>query len=166
MKNIIDIYEASLLDIDSTIDYGSKYISAKNKIEKILKTTYNYIDFIEKEVINKYKKHKRPTSKTDNYYEIKDFDVNKKYFIFTKQGYWSSDRPDLHVFYELHINEIYDIHKSYIYMTGEVVKIEKFNYEQSSISDHIKYEGKNRILVYEVPKELEWLYDYIKKLKL
>lgn len=163
MKNLKDILKESILDdIDTNIEQGDKEI--------YFASPENYIDFIESNVLQKYKKNKRLLSKIyktslQPFYEIRNFDENKKYFVFSKLAFYSVKRKDLSTFYVLHVTDGEKLNPNFITGVDGNVKINTHPYIPD-INDIISYNGKNRVLVYEVPKELEWLYEYVKTKKL
>ena len=186
MKSIIDIYEASILDIEDTIKMGNTIEEHSNLVESWKKHYINFNVFIKDHFMKDAKSYKHKTGPQYDY-GIEGFDNKKKYFFIVKEDVRydmthpvTARHPKLAKFvYSIYINDdegnigrnmltgqgygsvILDI--SYYHKNG---KYYPMNVYKKSVGNFMFDYGKNKVEVYEVPKQYEWLYDYIKERKL
>lgn len=89
------------------------------------------------------------------------FDNNKKYFFvhYNTSGIRNSSVKSTHI--KISINDGDKIYKNFLWTPGGNVEINVGNRSKTTVEDFI--DGPDPVkYVYEVPKEFEWLYDYIK----
>lgn len=186
MRNIIDLYEASILDIEETIKMGDNIEEHSNLVELWKKHYINFNVFIKDHFMKDAKSYKHKTGPS-NIYGIEGFDYKKKYFFIVKEsnGYntghsLEKQYPKLVKFsYKLYINDdggtigskmltyngrgSIDIDIAHYHKNG---KYYPMNNHKTSVGNFMFDYGKNKAEVYEVPKQYEWLYDYIKERKI
>lgn len=150
MRSIKEIFEELITEANNNITWD-EVISRPWRLVEVLEGLYK-----------KYKRkfHKVTVGEGWRSYKIKqlkDFDPKKKYFIIDVEshGYKSSNSTFKVCF--IYINDGQEIYKTHI--NGLRHELEIFN-SNSDLQRHIDL--NNTKYVYEVPAELEWLYDKIK----
>lgn len=186
MKSIIDIYEASILDIEDTIKMGNTIEEHSNLVASWKKNYINFNVFIKDHFMKDAKSYKHKTGPQYDY-GIDGFDSKKKYFFIFKEDVrydmshpLAKQHPKLAKFvYRIYINDdagnigrnmltgqgygsvVLDI--AYYHKNGKYYPMHEY---KKSVGNFMFDFGKNKVEVYEVPKQYEWLYDYIKERKL
>ena len=190
MKSITSLYkyinEASILDIENTIKIGDSIEEHSNLIALWKKHYINFNVFIKERFMKDAKSYKRKTG-TQYIYGIEGFDYKKKYFFIVKESAnYDTDHslakqyPKLTKFtYKLYINDDggniggkmltdngrgnIDIDISYYHKNGKYYPINNY---KTPVGNFMFDYGDKKAEVYEVPKQYELLYDYIKERKL
>ena len=185
MKTLKEILEASLLDIDSAIKMGDNIEEHSNLVASWKKNYINFNVFIKEHFMKDAKSYKHKTGPQYDY-GIDGFDSKKKYFFIVKEDVrydmshpLAKQYPKLAKFvYKIYINDegniggkmlIFngrgniDIDIAHYYKRGNYFPMSNY---KTSVGNFMFDYGKNKAEVYEVPKQYEWLYDYIKEKKL
>ena len=185
MKSLKNILEASILDIEDTLKASDIFMEYLNLIELWKKHYINFNMFIKEHLMKDAKSYKH---KTGPQYEdgIDGFDNKKKYFFIVKEAVkydtghpLAKQYPKLAKFiYKIYINddeyvgrtmltdngrEKIDIDNAHYYKNGIYYPMYKY---KKYIGEFMFNYGKTKVEVYEVPKQYEWLYNYIKERKL
>ena len=186
MKTLKDILEASILDIEGTLKASDIFAEHSNLIELWQKNYINFNVFIKEHFMKDAKSYKCKTGH-QYVYGVEGFDYKKKYFFIVKEDVrydmshpLTKQHPKLAKFvYRIYINDdAGNIGPNMV--TGQgygsvVLDIAYYNKNGKYYPMHVYKKpvgnfmfdyGKNKAEVYEVPKQYEWLYDYIKERKL
>lgn len=162
------LYESILDDEEELIDKIKSNLNDVEKIRSLIKLPANIYHFVKNILPNFYKKYKCKFEKievknshtTDKL--IKGFNKHKKYFLIEQESYREGSSQTLHAMniYICHNGEILE---NYLCSIGRVIILNSykkpFDGNISSLVENIKY-------VYEVPKDLEYLYEFIKEGKM
>jgi hypothetical protein len=173
MKTLNDYIKESILDDeDELIRNLNKHSKDIDKINELIKLPANVYHFAKNILPTFYKKYKRKIEKTivknphtgfpENLKQIKDFAENKKYFLIGVESFGSrSSRSSLESI-SIYIYDNGYICENYLCSVDNVRISKSYKRKFNGIIDkteNIKY-------AYEVPKDLEWLYNYIKNGKI
>ena len=174
MKTLNEYIKESLLDNEEElVDKIKSNLKNIEKIKSLVKLPANVYHFAKNILPTFYKKYKCKIEKTtvknphtgfpENQKQIKDFAENKKYFLIGVESFGSrSSRSSLESIF-IYIYDNGYICENYLCSIDDVRILNSrkklFNGNMSSLVDNIKY-------VYEVSKDLEWLYEFIKEGKM
>ena len=154
------------------IDKIKSNLKNEEKIKSLVKLPANVYHFAKNILPTFYKKYKCRIEKTivknphtgfpENLKQIKDFAENKKYFLIGVESFGSrSSRSSLESI-SIYIYDNGYICENYLCSVDDVKILKSYKRKFNGIidnSENIKY-------VYEVPKDLEWLYEFIKEGKM
>lgn len=146
------------------------------KIRELIKLPANVYHFVINILPNFYKKYKCKFEKNEvksprtgfkeTHKLVKGFDKHKKYFLIEQDSYsersgqnWSSTIKAMNIY----ICNNGEILENYLCSIGNVRIL---NSSKNSFDGDITNLVKNIKYVYEVPKDLEWLYEFIKEGKM
>ena len=162
------IKEGILDDMETALKNADHNIKNEEKIRKLIKLPANVYHFVKNILPTFYKKYKCKFEKTEvknphtgfleTHKLVKGFNKHKKYFLIEYVSYregYSSTIKAMNI-YICHNGEILE---NYLCSVGNVRILnsykKQFNGNITDLLENIK-------AVYEVPKDLEWLYDFIK----
>jgi hypothetical protein len=186
MRSLKEILEGLLSGQEQTIEIGNNFQNRNDLIESWKKHYINFNVFIKEHFMKDAKSYKHKTGPQYDY-SIEGFDNKKKYFFIVKEAVrydmthpLTARHPKLAKFvYSIYINDdagnigrnmltgqgsgsvVLDI--SYYHKNGKYYPMHEY---KKSVGNFMFDFGKNKAEVYEVPKQYEWLYDYIKERKL
>lgn len=185
MKTLKEMCEGLLAGQDSIIKYGDILQDRSDLIASWKKNYINFNVFVKEHFMKDAKSYKRKTGLQYDY-GVEGFDYKKKYFFIVKEDVrydmshpLAKQHPKLAKFvYRIYINDegnigtnmltgqgygsvVLDI--AYYHKNGKYYPMHEY---KKSVGNFMFYFGKNKAEVYEVPKQYEWLYDYIKERKL
>lgn len=174
MKTLNEYIKESLLDNEEELIGKIKSnIKDIEKIRELIKLPANVYHFVINILPTFYKKYKCKIEKTtvknphtgfpENQKQVKGFDIYKKYFLIEQDSYREGSGQTTWKAMNIYICHNGEILENYLCSIGNVRILNSrkklFNGNMSSLVDNIKY-------VYEVPKDLEWLYEFIKEGKM
>ena len=185
MKSLKNILEASILDIEDTLKASDIFVERSNLIELWKKHYINFNVFIKEHFMKDAKSYKHKTG-PQYYAGIDGFEYKKKYFFIVKEAVnydaghsLAKQYPKLAKFiYKIYINDDeyvgrtmltdngrgnIDIDIAHYHKNGKYYPMNNY---KTSVGNFMFDFGKTKTDVYEVPKQYEWLYDYIKERKL
>lgn len=185
MRSLKDILEGLLAGQDSIIKDGNILQDRSDLIASWKKNYINFNVFIKEHFMKDAKSYKRKTGHQYDY-GVEGFDYKKKYFFIVKEDVrydmshpLAKQYPKLAKFvYRIYINDegnigsnmltgqdygsvVLDI--AYYHKNGKYYPMHEY---KKTVGNFMFDYGKNKAEVYEVPKQYEWLYDYIKERKL
>ena len=173
MKTLNDYIKESILDDEEELISGIKTdLKNEEKIRSLTKFPANVYHFVINILPNFYKKYKCSFEKSEvknprtgfpeTHKLVKGFNKHKKYFLIEQASYrerYSQTIKAMNI-YICHNGEILE---NYLCSIGKVRILngskKSFNGNVTNLLENIKY-------VYEVPKDLEWLYEFIKEGKM
>lgn len=173
MKTLNEYIKESLLDDEEVLISNIKSnIKNEEKIRSLIKLPANVYHFAKNILPTFYKKYKCKIEKTivkdpltgfpENLKQVKDFTENKKYFLIGVESFGGrSSRSSL----ESTSIYIYDngyICENYLCSVDNVRILKSYKRKFNGVIDKVE----NIKAVYEVPKDLEWLYEFIKEGKM
>ena len=174
MKNLKDILaEGILADIETTFVAGDEYVDNLDFLKKITNNRKVFYEFVTDYLKTHYKKYKRPISRSrkglkdfdTTATELKNFDPNKKYFLISLHKLNTGQNVA-----KLCINIKDKIHATHLTSFPAYDFDKNTTVGLSTHPDGKDYDLKSYLYsfnaVYEVPNELEWLYNYIKQHRL
>lgn len=164
------LYESLLSDIDTALNNGTNMVSNMEQLNIITKDPEAFYEFVFTHLKNKYKKYKVPINRSrkglrhyDNTIRtLKIFDPNKKYFLISTINDGSIKRINMFVNINDEVSRTcLSSFKAYHFNNTNTVDLHTFgpnpNYTVSKFIESGTIDA-----VYEVPKDFEWLYYYIK----
>lgn len=173
MKTLNDYIKESILDDEEEL-IGAIKSDLKNeeKFRELTKFPANVYHFVNYILQNFYKKYKCKFEKNEvnhprtgfpeTHKLVKGFDKHKKYFLIEQASYRQGSSQTIKAMniYICHNGEILE---NYLCSIGKVRILngskKSFNGDITNLLEDIKY-------VYEVPKDVEWLYEFIKEGKM
>ena len=174
MKTLNEYIKESILDNEEEL-IGKIKSNLKDieKIKSLIKLPANVYHFVINILPTFYKKYKCKLEKnkvknprtgiweTDKL--VKGFDIYKKYFLIEQTSYREGSSQTTWKAMNIYICHNGEILENYLCSIDHVRILNSykklFNGNMNSLADNIKY-------VYEVPKDLEWLYEFIKEGKM
>lgn len=179
------MYEGLLAGQDSIIKDGNILQDRSDLIASWKKNYINFNVFIKEHFMKDAKSYKCKTNPQYDY-GVENFDPKKKYFFIVKEDVnydmshpLSKQHPKLAKFvYRIYINDEGNIGRNmltgqgygsvvldiaYYHKNGKYYPMHEY---KKRVGNFMFDYGKNKAEVYEVPKQYEWLYDYIKERKL
>jgi hypothetical protein len=174
MKTLNDYIKESILDDEEELISNIKSdLKNEEKFRELTKFPANVYHFVKNILPNFYKKYKCKFEKNEvknphtGFREtdklVKGFNKHKKYFLIEQVSYREGSSQTTWKAMNIYICHNGEILENYLCSIGEVRILngykKLFNGNISSLVDNIKY-------VYEVPKDLEWLYEFIKEGKM
>ena len=186
MRSLKEMCEGLLAGQDSIIKDGDILQDRSDLIASWKKNHINFNVFIKEHFMKDAKSYKCKTNPQYDY-GVENFDPKKKYFFIVKEDVrydmshpLSKQHPKLAKFvYRIYINDdggnigpnmltgqgygsvVLDI--AYYHKNGKYYPMHEY---KKTVGNFMFDYGKNKAEVYEVPKQYEWLYDYIKERKL
>lgn len=177
MKTLNEYIKESLLDDEEELIGKIKSnLKDEEKIRELIKFPVNVYHFVKNILPNFYKKYKCKFEKNEiksphtgfreTHKLVKGFDKHKKYFLIEQDSYsersgrsWSPTIKAMNIF----ICNNGEILENYLCSVGNVRILNSY---KKSFDGDITNLVRNIKYVYEVPKDLEWLYDFIKEGKM
>lgn len=173
MKTLNEYIKESLLDEEEELI--SKIKSNLKDIEKIkslIKLPANVYHFVKIILPTYYKKYKCKIEKVvvenphtgfpENLKQIKDFVENKKYFLIKEESYGNKSSRSSFKSIVIYIYDNGYICENYLGSVDDVRILKNYKRKFDGIIDNVE----NIKYVYEVSKDLEWLYEFIKEGKM
>ena len=169
MKNLKDYIQEGILDsADIALKNADHNIKNEEKIRELIKLPANVYHFVINILPNFYKKYKckfeknevknQHTGFRETHKLVKEFNEHKKYFLIEYASYREGSSPTIKTM-NIYICHNGKILENYLCSIGNVRILngykKPFNGNITNLLENIK-------AVYEVPKDLEWLYDFIK----
>lgn len=173
MKTLNDYIKESLLDDEEVlINKIKSNIKDIEKIRELIKLPANVYHFAKNILPTFYKKYKCKIEKTivknphtgfpENLKQVKDFNENKKYILIREESYGNKSSRSSLKSIAIYIYDNGYICENYLCSVDDVRILKSYKRKFNGIIDNtenIKY-------AYEVSKDLEWLYEFIKEGKM
>lgn len=173
MKTLNDYIKESLLDNEEELI--NKIKSNLKDIEKIreqIKLPANVYHFAKNILPTFYKKYKCKIEKTtvknphtgfpENLKQVKDFNGNKKYILIREESYGNRLSRSSLKSIAIYIYDNEHICENYLCSVDDVRILKSYKRKFNGIIDNVE----NIKYAYEVSKDLEWLYEFIKEGKM
>lgn len=164
------LYESILSNVDTILNNGTNIMHNIEQLNIITKDPKAFYEFVFTHLKNKYKKYKVPISRSRNglqYHDnitrvLKSFDSNKKYFLIATLNNGGIKRINIFVNIDNEVSRTcLSSFKSYQFNNTMTVDLHTFGPKPNYTVSEFVASGTIDI-VYEVPKDFEWLYYYIK----
>jgi hypothetical protein len=166
------LYESILDNEEELIGKIKSNLKDIEKIRELIKLPANVYHLVKNILPTFYKKYKCKIEKTtvknpntgfpENLKQIKDFAENKKYFLIGVESFGSrSSRSSLGSI-SIYIYDNGYICENYLCSVDDVRILKSYKRKFNGIIDNVE----NIKYVYEVSKDLEWLYEFIKEGKM
>jgi hypothetical protein len=172
MKTLNEYIIETLINDEELISKINSNLKDEEKIEELIKLPANVYHFTNYILPIFYKKYKHKIEKTvvknpntgfsENLKQIKDFNENKKYILIEEESYRNRSNKSSLKSIDVYIYDNGYICENYLCSVDNVRILKGYKRKFNGIIDNtmnIKY-------AYEVSKDLEWLYEFIKEGKM